>query len=248
MIKDLGARIQRRLDELGKNPSSVALEAGLGRSSVRDIILGRAAHPRMDTLLKLTGPLQCSIDYLLGEQGDGELLHDFIAEFDPAPGEIMEVLRAGVYKSTSEITQDEVKTLERFMTYKDLRFPDRLIFEYVMGDDSMEAIGILKGDVVSAVDDGAGGIEDPISLTEGKLVIAHVSLDNPRIHESSLRAISLQGDEVHLICKSRLRKFDPIVLGRQPRPELPNGYRNAEDNAAVLLMGTAVRVRRQLPA
>lgn len=242
MIRDLGARIQKRLDELGKNPSSVALEAGLGRSSVRDIILGRAAHPRMDTLLKLTGPLQCSIDYLLGKVEDGELLHDFIAQFEPAPGEIMEVLRAGVYKSTSEINEGEVKTLERFITYKDLRFPDQAIFEYAMGDDSMEAIGILKGDVISALDDS----ELPISLSEGKLVVAHVSLDNPRISETSLRAISLQGNQVHLVCKSKQRNLDPIVLGRRPRTEIPNGYRNAEDNAAVLLMGTAVRVRRQL--
>jgi DNA-binding Xre family transcriptional regulator len=64
--KTIAERIEDRLRALGKNASSVALEAGLGRSSVRDILVGKVTSPRLDTLEKLAEPLKCDLDYLTG--------------------------------------------------------------------------------------------------------------------------------------------------------------------------------------
>lgn len=66
-LRTLADRIRSRLNTLNKNPSSVALEAGLGRSAVRDILVNDQ-NPRIDTLKKLTGPLQCTLYYLSGER------------------------------------------------------------------------------------------------------------------------------------------------------------------------------------
>src|SRR5690606_37761941 len=67
MKMTLAERIQSRIDALGKNPSAVSLEAGLSRSAVRDILSGKVRHSRIDTLKSLTGPLECTLDYLTGE-------------------------------------------------------------------------------------------------------------------------------------------------------------------------------------
>lgn len=71
----VGQRIAARLEALGKNASAVALEAGLGRSAVRDIMV-HDANPRIDTLKRLTGPLECDLAFLTGESIENGLRSD----------------------------------------------------------------------------------------------------------------------------------------------------------------------------
>lgn len=59
-------RIEERLRQTGKNAHAVSREAGLGESAVRDIIRNRA-NPRIDTLKKLAGPLECDLSFLTGQ-------------------------------------------------------------------------------------------------------------------------------------------------------------------------------------
>lgn len=61
-------RIQLRLIELNKSERQASLEAGLDSTTVNSIIKGvKSLNPRVDTVKKLTGPLKCSLAYLLGE-------------------------------------------------------------------------------------------------------------------------------------------------------------------------------------
>ncbi|MDB5584873.1 MAG: hypothetical protein JWR80_10049 [Bradyrhizobium sp.] len=110
-------RITLRLQALGKNPSEVAKEAGLGLSAVRDILKGKAANPRIDTIRKLTHPLECSMGWLLGEetvQGDPleistdtaasrpsaspELVLRIVLAANPSADEVLAALEAGGFK------------------------------------------------------------------------------------------------------------------------------------------------------
>ncbi|MDB5618536.1 helix-turn-helix domain-containing protein [Tardiphaga sp.] len=63
----LASRILERLAATNQNPSEVSLAAGLNRSAIRDIIANEA-NPRIDTIKKLVGPLQCSLEYLTGTE------------------------------------------------------------------------------------------------------------------------------------------------------------------------------------
>lgn len=62
----LRANLQRMMLDLGLNRTSLAREAGLGRTAVRDILSGKSGHPTEKTLGKLAARLSCTIDDLVG--------------------------------------------------------------------------------------------------------------------------------------------------------------------------------------
>lgn len=65
----LAGRIQDRLATLDLSAHEASRRASNGRNTdfVRDILKGRTRHPRIDTLQKLATVLQCSVQYLMGE-------------------------------------------------------------------------------------------------------------------------------------------------------------------------------------
>ena len=67
----LADRIRQRLATLDLTPYAASLKASEGRSRdmIGNILNGRSAHPRADTLEKLAGVLETSVDWLL--HGDG---------------------------------------------------------------------------------------------------------------------------------------------------------------------------------
>ncbi len=71
----LAERIRERMDALGLNPYSAAKKAELGESFVRDILKGKVKSPSAKRLAKLALALECSLNYLLGEE-ELELLPD----------------------------------------------------------------------------------------------------------------------------------------------------------------------------
>lgn len=111
----VASRIQSRLTALGKNPSVVALEAGMGRSAVRDIIVNDQ-NPRIDTLRKLTGPLQCTLEYLtVSEAGipastttgiTPAIVLRTILCANPTAEQIMAALEANGFKIVADGTDD----------------------------------------------------------------------------------------------------------------------------------------------
>ena len=68
-------RIRRRLGELGKNPSGAALEAGLTKDAIRNILRGRSVNVRTDTMMALAAVLDCSVEYLMGAVETPGLAH-----------------------------------------------------------------------------------------------------------------------------------------------------------------------------
>lgn len=66
----LGDRIKERLDALGKTATGASLEISQNKDLLRDIINGRTRNPRTDTMQKIAGVLECTVEWLM--YGDGE--------------------------------------------------------------------------------------------------------------------------------------------------------------------------------
>ena len=82
----LAARIQRRLDKVGKTREQVSVAIGRHRDYIRNIMRGRSKEPKGRNLAMLAAELQCTVEWLikgagretLGRDGDeGELLKVF---------------------------------------------------------------------------------------------------------------------------------------------------------------------------
>ena len=63
--------IERLKEEIARqrfNYKSLSLAAGLGETTIRDIVIGRARNPRRDTLQKIAATLGVSVSYFLAEE------------------------------------------------------------------------------------------------------------------------------------------------------------------------------------
>ena len=59
------ARLKARLREIGKTARGASREAGLGDSTIRNIMEGRSLQPKYDTILKLAKVLGVTVDWFL---------------------------------------------------------------------------------------------------------------------------------------------------------------------------------------
>ncbi len=252
MMNDLANRIQSRLDALGKNPSGVALEAGLGRSSVRDILLGRVGHPRIDTLRKLTGPLECTLDYLTGESDKPEEdgIYRRLIEYDVSSDILPFVAEAGVFRPVQKSDESRAERAKRFAgrTYhysRDPRLPDWDYALFEIADSSMADLAILKGDILTVVHRDRYDVQLP--LTEGALVAVRRALPDVEIEETSIRQIKIQAKSILLTCRAP-HAPSPIeikesLVDNESRL-LPNFY--PTDKGAVEILGIVIKVERQI--
>lgn len=194
-VTDIAKRIAERMHALGKNPSSLALEAGLGRSSVRDILTGKAQNPRLDTLQKLTGPLNCSLEYLTGASslvGRPAIPNHTTAHIDGFEVQAASQLEVGVFRLLAQ--QVPVEMMEKEIIYTDVRHQDWQPKPYLMRDQSLIDRRIVPGDLLTAV---SPIDDDIIPLHLNDLVILRRTVgDNPAA-ELSARIVEHVGEVVH---------------------------------------------------
>ncbi|MEH2476221.1 transcriptional regulator with XRE-family HTH domain [Nitrobacteraceae bacterium AZCC 2161] len=258
MANSLADRIESRLKALGKNPSSVALEAGLGRSSVRDII-ANGANPRIDTLRKLTGPLACSLDYLTGvtnDAGDGAFAGEPVEFLDIEPQTVdsVTVLESGVFRRFGADEENPAwrHQIERQIIYGDVRFPGWDTVLYMVGDDSLRHANILRGDFLTV----ARTKKVPVPLRPGSLVVAYFILaGTTKLAEYSARFVELIDGDIVLKNASPDPQFAEIRLA-DPIPSIdewekakaedgrPSWY--AVDGGILIVDGVVVRMTRPL--
>lgn len=65
MNEDLKERLRERMEAVGKKAGQVADEAGVGRSFVHDILLGRSENPTTEKLDRVAKVLGTTVGYLL---------------------------------------------------------------------------------------------------------------------------------------------------------------------------------------
>lgn len=256
MASTLAERIEARLKALGKNPSSVALEAGLGRSSVRDIMTN-GANPRLDTLRKLTGPLACSLDFLTGttEKIEGEPV-EFPEIAEPQRVQRIDVLEAGVFRKRSIDGEyfGWQREIDTQFIYGDIRFPNAKLEMYLMGDDSLRFANILPGDLLTV----ANTPQALLPLRPGSLVVVYFRLDGPaKLSEMTARFVDTLDGDIVLKSTSPDPQFAEIRLGKPDlTTETSEGYLDrgglanwyAVEGGAVLIWGIVLRMTRPLLA
>jgi hypothetical protein len=268
MTFSLSDRIKSQLAKLDKNPSSVALEAGLGRSAVRDIIVGKVDHPRIDTLKKLTGPLKCSLDYLTGDTEDpGEPIPSNAVSsrgrFDSQEVHFFRWLEVGVFRSEHSSegsmhrwegnTDDrDLEPNERYLVYNDFRFPDWEVDLYRVKDRSLLELDIKPGDFLTVV---SPRTEEIIPLKPGSLVVVSHTVGIQGLTEISARMVELHSDGIALVGRARAPDLSPppIIIRESSDPEndefferiLPNMYLTTEGSLAV--RGVVSRLTRDMP-
>jgi len=64
----LNREIRRRIHLIGVSPKKLSLDAGLSETAVKDILSGKSANPKHDTLEKIARKLGCTVGDLTGER------------------------------------------------------------------------------------------------------------------------------------------------------------------------------------
>jgi transcriptional regulator with XRE-family HTH domain len=244
----IAERIQARLTELGKNASAVALEAGLSRSAVLDILRGKAANPRLDTLQKLTGPLECSLEYLAGADTDPGASPQSWRQFallDTSVTTVAGVLETGVFRE-SVLTPTES---EDAVLYRDPRQPKWSADLYLIGDETLSGVDIRKGDFATVVvPDG----EDEVILRTGLVVAVRRELKTPHAYEHSARMVEIRGNEAHFVSRPSSGSASSLVVDLSDKhpgdhiPFLRNRY-YLKDGGYIEITGVVARITRTMP-
>jgi transcriptional regulator with XRE-family HTH domain len=254
-MSETAKRITARMASLGTNASAVALQAGLGRSSVRDIISGKAQNPRIDTLQKLTVPLKCSIEYLTGDSADlgsHEAKTNRSAQLELHLIDAAEILELGVFRAPRVGPDGEPIAWQRKldppqpMVSGDPRYHGYGWMLYQIDDESLIGKSILKGDFLTVAEPFA----EIAPLNPGDIVIVRRRIGRNPAEELSARVVSLVDGHIALITASNCQVTDPIVL----RDTLSDAASREEQNflnlyfvedGTVSIEGIVVRVARQ---
>lgn len=241
-------RIRARLEQLGKNPSAVALEAGLNRSAVQDILRGKAANPRLDTLQKLSGALECSLDYLTGvrdDPGASPEVESIYALLDTQVTSPAISLETGVFRESLATPAQREDTV----LYRDPRRPGWSADLYVIGDDTLAHLGIRKGDIATVINPD---IDEEIVLRNGMLVAVKRTLSDPDLSEHSARVVEIHGADVHLVTIGKAGNTTALVISLEDEhpgdimPIMKNHF-FLKEGGSIAIEGVIARITRSLP-
>jgi len=236
-MADLAERIRERLAAVRKSAAAASIEAGLGRSAVQDILSGNSASPRLDTLEKLTGPLQCSIAYLAGGV-DVEARKPSYYE-DLSLTAIKEVVESGVFKRFYQIgTPIEAPKSREYPHVRDPRLPKNNIRLYRLNDRSLDRRGIFPGDIIHCAD-----FDEHISLKEGQIVLARHSLHPLDLSEFIVRVVHEDGEGFRLSPDSS-SSFDEFTISGASMG-MENSY--FLDDGSIMIEGLVVGIFRDVP-
>lgn len=247
-------RIRERLKAVGKSAAAASVEAGLGNTAIRDILSGKTKSPQLATLIKLAGPLECTLEYLAGSPPRPPRPpepYDSYTAFDPHPTDITDELAVGVFKERDiSWTEDRPRTgsFERHVVYNDPDRPDWRPALYRMTDHSLEGIRILAGDVLTAISHPE---DAKIELTDGMLVIVRHSIMESRAEEVSARLVEIVDGVAHLVCRPNRGEIRPIVIRERALSDtqaannfMLNYYWSDEGSASI--EGVVIRLTRDL--
>lgn len=245
----LKERIQERMTALGKNPSSVALDAGLSRSTVRDILSGKAKNPGIVTVNLIADALECSHNYLLG---NSDSLHyreakDVLIDAFARTSDISGTLEAGVFR---QIPLNDPKSAESHVIFgyrqrKPLRahrrYTHRDLYLYRAGDDSLAGKNIIKGDLLMAVFDPEN---DP--LPDKSLVIVAHRLQGAPVEELSARLVKKAAKGLSLVSAPNDidgARYSDIEVAE---PLADYGRFKTKEGGTIFIEGAVVELTRQL--
>lgn len=237
----LADRIRERLQVVRKSAAAVSSEAGLGRSAVQDILAGHSASPRLDTIQKLTGPLQCSLTYLVSgahDTGYERPVKSPHRDMNLLPS--IRDLESGVFRAQIPLKH---RSFERnlewafskavdepaYPTASDPRLPQFTVYPSRMADHSLDKLGIYKGDILYA----AGGFGDQYELKDHQIVIVRRTIQPQDLDEWTARAVEITKEGFRLSAKSTDPTYisydiPPATFGSENAYKIDDGWISIE--------------------
>lgn len=244
----LADRIRERLEKVGKSASGASLEAGLSRSAIPDILSGSSTSPRLDTLLKLTKPLQCSIHYLVSDDPETPAAESQESRFrDYSLETVIRDIESGVFRKdwpndwNARRADAEAGKIAEYAVADDPRLPGRRVHLYRLADTSMGDAGLNYGDILHVAEDG----DDQIDLFPGQIVLLQRFLGDGGLSEFAVREVADGAGGIDLQPRPSAGAFDAYTIPYTTFGSA-NAYRMADGWLAV--RGTVCGIYRELPA
>jgi transcriptional regulator with XRE-family HTH domain len=206
----LSDRIQERLDALGLSAAGASVQAGLNKDAIRNILRGRSASIRSDSLRALAAVLQCSESWLVGG-GDKPV------EIAKTAGEWLDVRHeVGIGYWKTEPHAHIAEPDRPFPVARSERYADAdQWLERVLGDRA--ALRFPAGTCVHAV--SADAIQYRPAV--GDIVVVAITRDG--FTERSIRAVAREGSD-----------FVLTLQGLSPDPGEPLPYPHHAGEVAVV--------------
>jgi transcriptional regulator with XRE-family HTH domain len=249
MEQILAERLKARFAALKTNATQAALQAGLGKTAVRDIIAGKTKSPTMDTLARLANVLGCSVAYLIGDTDDplsspdaGNPLLD--ARMAPIEAE----LNAGWFEESSMARwnillnpQDDPRQ-PQYLLYDHPMFSTHVYKLFAIGDDSNSALGIRAGDLATAV----MPLEGPLQVEDDMLVVCRRKMRGRDLVEYSLRSVTRSPEAIEFkLCPSS-GAYTPIVIYNAENSSTEKAFTDNQGDT-ITILGRVVRLTRDFP-
>jgi len=137
----LQKELRRRILEGGFNQKSLARQAGLNETAIRDILKGRSRSPRINTLEAIARVLDCSVPQLTGGRE---------APKPQAKTDRIDVIGAVEANAASESLARPVDDWYQVELPKDRRYPDRPRFALEVRGNAAERF-YKRGDMIVCV-------------------------------------------------------------------------------------------------
>lgn len=149
----ISLRVRERIEAIGTNPAELARRAGLARTFVSDLLLGKKKSVRGESLMVLASALDCDPEYLTGRQPSPRRAR---SEAGHVSIPVVGVCETGVWRAPGAIP-----SLGSFPISPDPRFPlGQQVAFFVRGNGGAK-IGIGDGEVVCGVKPPENGAIPP---------------------------------------------------------------------------------------
>ncbi|CAO4142263.1 LexA family transcriptional regulator [Methylorubrum aminovorans] len=150
MSKAIRERIQARLDQLGKSPRAVSLEASMSADAIRGIFRNVDSSPTVETLTKLAGPLGVTPEWLaFGGDEDIEAAKAATAAMPPASLPVVGEVAAGRWLEADDHV--DVPPYDPVPVQPDSRWPVEAQYGLMVRGTSLNRVA-LDGDILACVD------------------------------------------------------------------------------------------------
>ena len=231
MSVEMIGRLLSRAKERNLSPRALSLKAGLGPTTVRDIVSRPGASPRGETIRKLAEALETTPEWLSYGIGEGvEVLSDgetsAVAPAEPdlrkAPeSDFARATYGGTVEAGTFREVGEFEDPDRPPDYvpRDDRFPNAAYFIFDVAGDSMNAADppMKAGARVVAV--ALEHFRGRLLLQTGHIVVVERSKDDGAYRERSVKQLELDENETRFCPRSTNPRHKPIVVPKDYEPD-----------------------------
>ncbi|MCS0497892.1 S24 family peptidase [Ancylobacter sp. MQZ15Z-1] len=231
--------VEGRLKELNIGPVQAATAAGMERTFIRDIVMGRKTSVRQSSMPPLARALGWSVQQLNAAlEGKSDVSSN---ELQPVTAALIPVRLQGSIEAGSWREVDQFDDVQDELIYdtRDPDFPQARLFANDVAGDSMNDLKprpIMPGDrIISVMFDDLRG---RVPLRDGMVVVIEQTRDGGQMRERSVKQLAIFEDHYEFHPRSTNPKHKPIVVNRDLE---------ADDGRTVEVLGLVRKIMNTIP-